>query len=247
MILNGSPLLSNVSYEPFGPVRGWSWGNGTTETRLHDSDGNPAQITGAESTSYAVDSAFRIAAITNDANSGLSWNYGYDSLDRITAGANAASTLGWTYDADGNRATSNGAPGPSYSASSLTLGYNNRGRLSSVTTSSAATAYLYDALGQRIQKSTGNATTTTATVFIYDEGGHLLGEYDGSGNLIEETVWVDDLPVATLQPNGTVTQVSSTSSPTPIPISKGNLSSRISAAFTCLRRPMPMSIGPLTS
>jgi YD repeat-containing protein len=101
---------------------------------------------------------------------------------------------------DGNRATTNGAPGPSYSASSLTLGYNNRGRLSSVTTSSAATAYLYDALGQRIQKSTGNATTT---VFIHDERGHLLGEYDGNGNLIEETVWVYDLPVATLQPNGT--------------------------------------------
>jgi RHS repeat-associated protein len=201
--INGTPLLSNVAYEPFGPVRGWSWGNGTTETRLHDADGNPAQVTGAESTSYTLDSAFRITAIANAANSGLSWNYGYDSLDRITGGANAASALGWTYDADGNRAATNGAPGPSYSASSLTLGYNNRGRLSSVTTPSAATAYLYDALGQRIQKSTGNVTTTTTIVFIYDERGHLLGEYDGSGNLIEETVWDADLPVATLQPNGT--------------------------------------------
>jgi RHS repeat-associated protein len=38
---------------------------------------------------------------------------------------------------------------------------------------------------------------------VYDESGHLLGEYDGSGNLIEETVWMGDVPVATLQPNGT--------------------------------------------
>lgn len=31
----------------------------------------------------------------------------------------------------------------------------------------------------------------------------MLGEYDGSGNLIEETVWLEDLPVAVMQPNGT--------------------------------------------
>ena len=38
--------------------------------------------------------------------------------------------------------------------------------------------------------------------FVYDEAGHLVGEYDNSGNLIEETVWFGDTPVATLRPNG---------------------------------------------
>lgn len=108
--VNGTALLLNITYEPFGPVRGWTLGNGMTETRLHDTDGNPAQFTGAESTSYTLDSAFRITAIANSTNSGLSWNYSYDSLDRITSGANTASSLGWTYDADGNRATANGGP-----------------------------------------------------------------------------------------------------------------------------------------
>lgn len=197
--VNGNPLLSNVSYDPFGPIRGWSWGNETTEARLYDADGNPEQFTGAEATSYTVDSAFRITAITNAANSGFSWTYSYDNLDRIASGANTASALGWTYDADGNRATANGAPNPAYSSPSLTLGYNNRGRLSGVTSPSATTTYLYNALGQRIQKTTGNTTT----VFVYDEVGHLLGEYDGSGTLIEETIWLGGLPVATLQPNGT--------------------------------------------
>jgi RHS repeat-associated protein len=37
---------------------------------------------------------------------------------------------------------------------------------------------------------------------MQDEAGHLIGEYDGSGNLIEETVYLGDIPVATLQPNG---------------------------------------------
>ncbi len=57
---------------------------------------------------------------------------------------------------------------------------------------------MINALGQRVKKS-----GTSITLFVYDEAGHLLGEYDGSGNLIEETIWMGDIPVATLQPNGT--------------------------------------------
>ena len=37
---------------------------------------------------------------------------------------------------------------------------------------------------------------------MYDEAGHLIGEYDGSGNLIEETVWLGEIPVAVITPNG---------------------------------------------
>ena len=37
---------------------------------------------------------------------------------------------------------------------------------------------------------------------VDDQAGHLLGEYDGSGNLIQETVWLGDIPVATLRPSG---------------------------------------------
>lgn len=38
----------------------------------------------------------------------------------------------------------------------------------------------------------------------YDAGasGSLVGEYDGAGNLMQETVWLGDIPVATLRPNG---------------------------------------------
>ena len=39
-------------------------------------------------------------------------------------------------------------------------------------------------------------------MFFYDESGHLLGEYDGAGGLIEETIWLGNLPVATFRPNG---------------------------------------------
>jgi RHS repeat-associated protein len=38
--------------------------------------------------------------------------------------------------------------------------------------------------------------------FVYDPAGHLLGEYDGTGKVIQETVWLGDLPVAVLFPGG---------------------------------------------
>ena len=60
--VNGAPLLSNVAYEPFGPVRGWTWGNATQETHLYNTDGNPSEISALETTNYTEDSAFRITA-----------------------------------------------------------------------------------------------------------------------------------------------------------------------------------------
>lgn len=198
--VNGAVLLSGVTYEPFGLARAWTWGNSVTELRMHDTDGNPSQITGPESTSYAVDSAFRIQSITNSSNPALSWTYGYDLLDRLTSGSASASALSWTLDGDGNRQTQGGAAAPTYTAKTITFSYNNRGRLASVTPSgTTATAYTYNAVGQRIEKSGPGGTT----LFVYDEAGHLLGEYSGTGALIQETVWLGDLPVATLRPNGT--------------------------------------------
>jgi RHS repeat-associated protein len=45
-------------------------------------------------------------------------------------------------------------------------------------------------------------TRGSSRYFAYDEAGHLVGEYDNSGNLIQETVWFGDTPVAALRPNG---------------------------------------------
>jgi len=70
--------------------------------------------------------------------------------------------------------------------------------MNAATTSGGTTNYIYSALGQMIEKSGAGGTT----LLMYDEAGHLIGEYDGAGNLIEETVWMGDIPVATLRPNG---------------------------------------------
>jgi len=224
--VNGTTLLSGVTYEPFGGVNGWTWGNGTSVSRSFNGDGIISQIVTAGVTSgYSFDNANRISGISDSSNSALSWSYGYDLLDRLTSASTSAASYSWTYDANGNRLTQTGTNASTFSINSTNnqvsattgslvrsylydlagntlaygsniFSYNNRGRMNLA--SAGSTAYLYNALGQLIEKS-GSAGTT---IFMQDESGHLIGEYNGSGALIEETVWLGDIPVATLQPNG---------------------------------------------
>ena len=194
--VNGMSLVSKVLYEPFGPVRGWTWGSGISESRLHDTDGNVSMIGGREQTSYALDSAFRITGISNLSNPAMSWTYGYDSLDHATSGAATGTSLNWTYDAVGNRQAQIGGAPPAYFGANITLTYNKRNRLVGFAGTNIA-AYVYNALGQRIQKTVAGSSTA----FAYDEAGHLLGEYTGAGALVQETVWLGDIPAATLRPH----------------------------------------------
>jgi RHS repeat-associated protein len=225
--VNGTALLSQVLYEPFGPVSGWTWGNTTNEARVYDHDGNVTNLEAAEGFTYGYDSAFRITGITDTDNAALSQSYGYDALDRLTSATGSSLNESWTYDANGNRQTQGGATSSTYSVAAasnqltgisggltrtytyaasgqttsyggITFSYADSGRLSSVSNGGSTTSYIFNALGQRVKKS-----GTSVTLFVYDEAGHLLGEYDGSGNLIEETIWMGNVPVATLQPNGT--------------------------------------------
>jgi RHS repeat-associated protein len=109
--------------------------------------------------------------------------------------ANGREVIDICYDGDGNRLSSTGAGLPATS----TFSYNNRGRMETADSNDARTNYLYNALGQRIEKSGGPAGTI---LYVYDLGGHLLGEYTSTGALIQETIWMNDTPVATLRPNG---------------------------------------------
>ncbi|MEP7246850.1 MAG: RHS repeat-associated core domain-containing protein, partial [Gammaproteobacteria bacterium] len=76
-----------------------------------------------------------------------------------------------------------------------TFGYNAAGRMVAATNGSVVTTFVYNALGQRIKKSTGGV----ATFYSYDESGHLIGEYDASGTPLQEIVWLEDIPVASVR------------------------------------------------
>ncbi len=226
--VNGATIASGVTYFPFGPVSGWTWGNATTVSRTYDTDAKIAQITTAADTiNFGYDNAFRITGITDTGDSANSWTLGYDSLDRLNSAAETGTTLGWTYDANGNRLSQTGSGASTFTPSSTsnqlnstsgaltrtygydaagnTTGYasnsftlNQRGRVSAAILPGGTSNYIYNALGQMVEKY-GNGGTT---LLMYDEAGHLLGEYSSTGALIQETVWMGDIPVATLRPNG---------------------------------------------
>jgi YD repeat-containing protein len=75
--------------------------------------------------------------------------------------------------------------GNTTSYASVTATYNNAGRLRALTRGGSTETIIYNALGQRIEKTDG---TAGALLYWYDEAGHMLGEYDGMGALIEETI-----------------------------------------------------------
>jgi RHS repeat-associated protein len=219
--VNGTPVVSGILYDPFGPVRQWTWADSSLAVRTFDQDGKVALIDSAGLKSYSYDDAFRITGITDTTNSALSWTYGYDDLDRLTSASKTGTTLGYTYDANGNRLTETGSTpstftvatnsnrlsstsgslsrtygydnaGNATSFTGISFTYNNRGRMSSSTKSGVTTNYVYNALGQLVKKG-------TSTLYYYDEAGHILGIYDGSGALTEEIVWLGDTPIATLR------------------------------------------------
>ena len=101
--VNTTTLLSGVTYEPFGPVKGWTWGNGTAMSRTFDTDGKVTGIASAGNKTYAYDDAFRTTGITDTVTPANSYTYGFDGLDRLTSAVKTGTTRGWTYDANGNR------------------------------------------------------------------------------------------------------------------------------------------------
>lgn len=226
--LNGSTtILSNVLYQPFGPTTGWNWGNGTFSAREYDQDGKITDLESAGLRTYSYDDAFRITTIADADDPSLTQAYGYDLLDRLLNASGTTLNQSWTYDANGNRLTQGGSAPSTYSVSTTnnrvnsisgsltrtygydaagnttsdgtaTFTYDDAGRMVSASKSGATASYSLNALGQRVRKTIAG----THTYSVYGESGHLVGEYDNSGALIQETIWLGDVPIAVLNPNG---------------------------------------------
>ena len=124
-------------------------------------------------------------------NSATHNSYSTDANSNRLQSQGGAQTVNYSYDAAGNL-TSDGTFSYSYNAAGRRIAATNAATGQTV-------GYGYDALGQRVTKThLGNTTQ-----FFYDEQGHLTGEYDASGQLIQEIIWLGDLPVAVLKPSAT--------------------------------------------
>jgi RHS repeat-associated protein len=228
MTLNGTSLISNISYFPFGGVTQWTLaqeGN-LTDYRSYDLDG---RIIADPVENIYYDSASRVwkwgLASNTDAGS---TQFGYqDPMDWVSsytytnsAGA-VTTTLGYSYDANANRtqATVNGVK-TTYTVDTASNKLNSTKRLATTTsygydndgsrTSTGSTSWVYDANEYLVSANGGTyqfdglgervykKVSLVTTLFNYDQKGRLIGEYRGTGASVEETIYMGSMPVATL-------------------------------------------------
>ncbi|MDP2111946.1 MAG: DUF6531 domain-containing protein [Thiobacillus sp.] len=224
LTLDGQAILSNVQYHPFSGPRQWSFGNGQLVSRSYDADNRLAGYSLADSMrSLSFDDAGRITHIS-DSNTARNQAIQYDPLDRVTGWATQLYNQGYSYDAGSNRtgarygavnyshtvapgsnrlqsvagptpkAYQHDAAGNVIHDGRTSFAYNDRGRLAGVSNAQGTTSYLINGLGQRTVK-----TGIEGIRFVYDEGGKLLGEYDPGGALLQETLYLGDIPVAVVK------------------------------------------------
>lgn len=193
-----SAVVQDFDYDPAGRIVGqhlWSQTAPPQPDTLSSFSLDPAGRLTAARTEVAqpqgvVGDSLDYAYDPNGNRQSLAWNnaatrYGY-SGNRL-AWSSGADNRSYAYDAAG-RMTGDGY----YTYRYTPLG--RLGRLAAINSGGRRIGeYAYNALGQRVSK--------TGLRFVYDESGHLLGEYDPRGNLVQELVWLDDLPVASLRPD----------------------------------------------
>jgi RHS repeat-associated protein len=160
---SGTAVVSGVTYHPFGRVKGWTWGNGSTYSRGFDLDGRISSYTLAtQTTAVCYDAASRIIGLSANCTPPYTLAYGYDNLDRLTNANLPATTYAYTYDAVGNRSSKiTGSNTDTYAYP----GTSNR--LSSITPPSGPVkTYSYDAAGN----ISGDGTST----YLHDTRGRLV-------------------------------------------------------------------------
>ncbi len=142
---------------------------------------------------------------------GTNQGFQYDLSGNRTQATFGGTTYGNTIAADSNRLTATAGPAPAksnlYDAAGNLLSdgtaaytYSARGRMSSAQKAGSTVMYLYNGFGQRVKKSGPTSIIATgANFYVYDEAEHLIGEYDANGKMMQETVYLGDLPVAVLK------------------------------------------------
>ncbi|MBL1265044.1 RHS repeat-associated core domain-containing protein [Candidatus Methylomicrobium oryzae] len=218
-------LLTGIQYEPFGPASHWTWGNGQPYQRTFDLDGLLTHYPlGGRSRDLVYDANGQISDYL-DSDTSLNQSFTYDPIGQLTQATTATENYDWNYDDNGNRLSSNqggqlqsyiyandsnrlqqsvagddttnysyDASGNTTSNGQYSFTYDSTGRMVAANGASSSAAYVINGLGQRVSKTVDN----DARLFAYDESGRLIGEYTGTGKLIQETVYLGDMPVAVL-------------------------------------------------
>ncbi|MBK8010302.1 MAG: RHS repeat protein [Deltaproteobacteria bacterium] len=218
-------ILTEATYLPFGPLTGYMMPSGQRHQRSYDGAYRPIEVLtqGLRRWSYAYDDYGGLASIDENGTREELFEYDDDlrlilaqgpygeqafSLsaagDRRSWADGAAAPVDYEYDATtGRLSTVSSLADPfEYDASGnttkmgdLVLSYNASGRLTGAEGPFGTATYRFNARGQRVAKTVNGATS----LYVYEDGAKLLGEYDEDGSPRREIMWLDTMPVATLE------------------------------------------------
>ncbi|WP_442753675.1 RHS repeat-associated core domain-containing protein [Methylocystis sp. JAN1] len=185
-----------LAYDPAGRIVGMSETGLPAKSFAYDAlDRLTGYASGTTTQSYSYDANGNRRSFSTNAPSAQSFAYGYDPASNRLLSLSGSWSENFAYDASGNIVSHN-TPSATYAFT-----YDAKNRLSQSLTGAIPASYGINGLGLRVSK-TDAATPGGRIVYVYDENAHLIGEYDGTGALIEETVWLGDLPVAVLRAGG---------------------------------------------
>lgn len=151
---------------------------------------------GTQTQNYSYDAAGnRVNAILKNGTTTHTFIYSYAETSNRLLSISGAWNETFSYTAGGATA-SHTKPSADY-----TFTYNARGRLAKAQLGATTWTYGINGLGQRALKKDPSQSANNR-YFVYDLDGRLIGEYGPGAALVQETVWLGELPVATVQPIG---------------------------------------------
>jgi RHS repeat-associated protein len=201
-------LASSVAWEPYGGLKGLTFGNGLLASVSRDTDYRITGVHVAPASGPAIidrtivwrgDTIVSITDPLDVISSGpATATYAYpgtsNRLASITPVAGAARSFG--YDAMGNITNDTRGAGPA-----MTFDYDVEGRLAhayQTATPAEGGTYTYDSRWRLASRTMTHASppSSTTVLYIHDLDDHIIAETDISGNTLREYVWVGDTPLA---------------------------------------------------
>lgn len=166
---------------------------------------------------YDYDNLGRLTILRDGLSSIPIETYTYDATGNRTSLLHGGITTNFAYPGSNHRLSSVGSVARSYDGVGNTtaiggalkqFNYAEDDRMNSVSQNGTMLrSYAYNALGERVLSTipavTGNpdgsgGTPAVNTYTVYDESGRWLGDYDHNGAVLQQAIWLDDLPVGLL-------------------------------------------------
>ncbi len=226
-------ISSNMTWKPFGPMSGMTYGNNLVQSKTYDLDYRLTQILTTngsthQNLSYTHNAADNITRIADTVTSSRSQTLVYDKLNRLTDATSHYGDIDYAYDTIGNRTReTNNTVAETYSYKMNSHQLTQKGTTTYThaangnMTDNSRHTFTYGDNNRLKHISVSGSTIAThtytyngrgervkksgnsTTYYHYDPSGQLIAETDTLGNTQVEYIYIDSQPAAIVR-NGTL-------------------------------------------